>query len=92
MNLYARRRRVNQIALTIAMLAAAFGLFWLVAMLWTLLYNGISAINLDLFNALNKSTILTANAAYALTNNVWDAPTLITNPRMLKVSLTLDLR
>jgi hypothetical protein len=56
-------------------------------------YRGMRAtVNLDLFNALNKSTILTANAAYALTNNVWDAPTLITNPRMLKVSLTLDLR
>jgi hypothetical protein len=56
-------------------------------------YRGMRAtVNLDLFNALNRSTILTANAAYALTNNVWDAPTLITNPRMLKVSLTLDLR
>jgi Carboxypeptidase regulatory-like domain len=49
-------------------------------------------INLDLFNALNKSTILTANAAYALANNVWSAPTLITNPRLLKVSFTLDIR
>jgi hypothetical protein len=56
-------------------------------------YRGMRAtVNLDLFNALNKSTILTANAAYALTNNVWTAPTLITNPRMLKVILTLDLR
>jgi len=56
-------------------------------------YRGMRAtVNLDLFNALNRSTILTANASYALTNNVWDAPTLITNPRMLKVSLTLDLR
>jgi hypothetical protein len=56
-------------------------------------YRGMRAtVNLDLFNALNKSTILTANASYALTNNVWDAPTLITNPRMLKVSVTLDLR
>jgi len=56
-------------------------------------YRGMRAtINLDLFNALNKSTILTANAAYALTNNVWQSPTTITNPRMLKVSFTLDLR
>ncbi len=56
-------------------------------------YRGMRAtVNLDLFNALNRSTILTANAAYALTNNVWDAPTLITNPRILKVSVTLDLR
>src|SRR5262249_16056949 len=56
-------------------------------------YRGLRApVTLDLFNALNRSTILTANAAYALTNNVWQAPTTITNPRLLKVSVTLDLR
>jgi len=49
-------------------------------------------INLDLFNALNRSTITSANQAYALTNNVWFSPTAITNPRILKVSFTLDLR
>ena len=52
-------------------------------------YRGIrSTVSLDLFNALNRSTVLTANASYA----VWLAPTAITNPRLLKVSLTLDLR
>jgi hypothetical protein len=56
-------------------------------------YRGMRAtINLDIFNALNRGTILSANAAYALTNNVWQAPTAIINPRMLKVSFTLDLR
>jgi phosphate transport system permease protein len=49
MELYARRRLVNVIALTIAMGAAAFGLFWLIAILWTLFYNGFSAINLSIF-------------------------------------------
>ena len=49
MTLYSRRRATNYAALTIAMAAAAFGLFWLVAILWTLLYNGIGAINLALF-------------------------------------------
>jgi phosphate transport system permease protein len=49
MELYARRRLTNTIALTICMLAAAFGLFWLVAILWTLFYNGFSAINLAIF-------------------------------------------
>jgi len=47
--LYQRRRATNLFALGIAMAAAAFGLFWLIAILWTLLYNGLSAINLDLF-------------------------------------------
>jgi hypothetical protein len=51
-----------------------------------------STINLDLYNLLNTSSILTANQAYALTNNVWMAPTSITNPRLAKISLTLDLK
>jgi phosphate transport system permease protein len=49
MDLYRRRRATNYAALAIALAAAAFGLFWLVAILWTLLYNGIGAINLALF-------------------------------------------
>jgi phosphate transport system permease protein len=48
-DLYRRRRATNYAALTIAMAAAAFGLFWLIAILWTLLYNGLSAINISLF-------------------------------------------
>ncbi|MBF5096397.1 phosphate ABC transporter permease PstA [Azospirillum sp. INR13] len=47
--LYNRRRIVNKVALTLALSAAGFGLFWLVAILWTLLYNGLSAINIALF-------------------------------------------
>ncbi|SMF87613.1 phosphate transport system permease protein [Azospirillum oryzae] len=47
--LYHRRRIANKVALTLALGAAGFGLFWLVAILWTLLYNGLSAINLSLF-------------------------------------------
>ena len=46
---YARRRLTNAIALSLAMFAAAFGLFWLIAILWTLFYNGFSAINLSIF-------------------------------------------
>jgi len=49
MMLYNRRRATNLFALGIAIAAAAFGLFWLIAILWTLIYNGLSAINLDLF-------------------------------------------
>jgi phosphate transport system permease protein len=47
--LYARRRLVNSIALTVATAAAAFGLVWLIWILGTLFYNGISAINLTIF-------------------------------------------
>jgi phosphate transport system permease protein len=49
MDVYVRRRLTNTIALTICVLAAVFGLFWLVAILWTLFYNGFSAINLAIF-------------------------------------------
>ncbi|HUL07721.1 MAG TPA: phosphate ABC transporter permease PstA [Candidatus Acidoferrum sp.] len=49
MGRYARRRTVNSIALTISLAAALFGLFWLVAILWTLLYNGLTSVNLALF-------------------------------------------
>jgi hypothetical protein len=51
-----------------------------------------STVNLDLYNALNASSIFTVNQAYALTNNVWLTPTSISNPRLAKISVTLDLR
>jgi phosphate transport system permease protein len=74
--LYARRRLVNSIALTVATAAAAFGLVWLIWILGTLFYNGISAINLSIFtemtpppgekggllNAIFGSVILTIGA------------------------------
>ena len=41
---------------------------------------------------MNASTVLTANQAYSLTNDVWQTPTSITNPRLMKISFTLDLR
>ncbi|MCX7353963.1 MAG: phosphate ABC transporter permease PstA [Alphaproteobacteria bacterium] len=45
-----RRRKVtNTVALSMAVGAAAFGLFWLVAILWTLFANGFDAISLDIF-------------------------------------------
>jgi hypothetical protein len=47
-----------------------------------------STINLDLYNALNTNTILTANSSFAR----WLAPTSIANARLAKISLTLDLR
>ncbi len=56
-------------------------------------YRGMRAtVNLDMYNLTNASTILTANAAYALTSNAWQTPTAISNPRLLKISLTLDLK
>lgn len=49
MSLYARRRATNLVALSLSMAAAAFGIFWLVAILWTLLYNGLGALGASIF-------------------------------------------
>jgi len=50
MDLYARRRVVNGVVMTLSVAATAFGLLWLVLVLWTLLENGIAAITPALFS------------------------------------------
>lgn len=47
--LYARRRMVNYINLTLSIVAMLFGLFWLGWILYTLLLNGLSSINFAVF-------------------------------------------
>jgi len=73
-NLYARRKTVNAVALTLSILATVFGLFWLCWLLWTLLGSGLKWIHPRLFiestpppgtngglaNAIMGSIILTA--------------------------------
>ena len=49
MGRYNRRKRANHMAMGLAVAAAAFGIFWLLAILWTLFYNGLSAIDLAMF-------------------------------------------
>src|SRR5262245_2037832 len=49
MDLYARRRASNTLILTLSMGATLLGLFWLAAILWTLLSNGVPALSSDLF-------------------------------------------
>ena len=44
MDLYARRRIANGVVMTLSVAATAFGLLWLVLVLWTLLENGVAAI------------------------------------------------
>ena len=46
---YAARKRVNQIALTLSLLAMAFGVFWLVWILWETLRLGLSGLSVALF-------------------------------------------
>jgi phosphate transport system permease protein len=49
--LYRRRRAANSVLLACALSATLIGLFWLAAILFTLLYNGIGALSLEMFIA-----------------------------------------
>src|SRR5437764_5590186 len=50
MRLYARRRIVNGMVMSLSVAATGFGLLWLVLVLWTLLENGVAAITPALFS------------------------------------------
>jgi len=50
MNVYARRRIANGVVMTLSVVATAFGVLWLVLVLWTLLENGIAAITPAMFS------------------------------------------
>ncbi len=50
LSLYARRRLVNYLNLSISVLAMAFGLFWLGWILWTLLANGLPWLSWAVFS------------------------------------------
>ncbi|MDO8933704.1 MAG: phosphate ABC transporter permease PstA [Rhodocyclaceae bacterium] len=49
MELLTRRKLINKVALTLSMLAMAFGLFWLAWIMFTTLELGIAGMSLDLF-------------------------------------------
>ncbi len=49
MNIYVKRRLVDGFARAFAVAAAIFGLFWLAVILWTLVKNGVTDLNLILF-------------------------------------------
>ncbi len=49
MNLLARRKLTNRIALSLSLSAMAFGLFWLAWILWTVLDLGLSGLSASLF-------------------------------------------
>ena len=46
---HAKRKRVNALALALSLAAMAFGLFWLVWILFTTLELGVAGLSLDLF-------------------------------------------
>src|SRR5260370_18360635 len=50
MDMYGRRRMANGVVTILSVAATAFGLLWLVLVLWTLLWNGVAAITPALFS------------------------------------------
>jgi phosphate transport system permease protein len=47
---YAGRKRLNQLALTLSLLAMAFGVFWLIWILWETIRLGLGGMSLALFS------------------------------------------
>jgi phosphate transport system permease protein len=64
---YLRRRRINQLALTLSLLAMAFGVFWLVWILWSTVQLGIGGLT---WAALSEMTP-PPNEAGGLLNAIW---------------------
>lgn len=47
---YNKRKRLNQVALTLSMAAMLFGVFWLVWILWETIRQGLGGLNFALFS------------------------------------------
>ncbi len=64
---YAKRKRVNQVALTLSLAAMAFGVFWLVWILWETITLGIGGLSLALFSEMTP----TPNEAGGIDNAIF---------------------
>lgn len=65
--LYARRRFINQLSLSISILAMMFGLFWLGWILWTLLVHGLPGLTASIFT----QTTPPPGSQGGLSNAIW---------------------
>jgi len=52
---YQRRRRVNQIALFLSLSAMAFGLVWLIWILWETLWRGVGGLQLSVLTQMTPA-------------------------------------
>lgn len=71
---YASRKRVNQVALTLALAAMAFGLFWLIWILWETIRLGLGGLNLMLFTDMTPPP----NEAGGLANAIFGSLIMVT--------------
>lgn len=67
---YAQRKRVNQIALTLSLAAMAFGVFWLIWILWETIRQGIGGLSLVLFTDMTPPPNETGGLANAIMGSV----------------------
>ncbi|WP_048438746.1 phosphate ABC transporter permease PstA [Caenimonas sp. SL110] len=65
--MYASRKRVNKVALTLSLMAMAFGVFWLVWILWETVTLGISGLTLATFTQMTPPP----NEAGGIANALW---------------------
>ncbi|MBG9386740.1 phosphate ABC transporter permease PstA [Caenimonas sp. DR4.4] len=71
---YARRKRVNQVALTLSLLAMAFGVFWLVWILWETVRLGVGGLAWATFSQMTPPP----NEAGGLANALWGSLVMVT--------------
>jgi phosphate transport system permease protein len=70
---YASRKRVNQVALALSLAAMAFGVFWLVWILWETLRLGLGGLSLALFTEMTPPP----NEAGGLANAIFGSLTMV---------------
>jgi phosphate transport system permease protein len=64
---YDRRKRLNQVALTLSMAAMLFGVFWLVWILWETIRQGVGGLNFALFSQMTPPP----NEEGGIANAIW---------------------
>ena len=64
---YNKRKRLNQVALTLSMAAMAFGVFWLVWILWETIRQGVGGLNFALFSQMTPPP----NEEGGIANAIW---------------------
>ena len=70
---FAARRRVNQVALALSLAAMAFGVFWLVWILWETIRLGLSGLSLSLFTEMTPPP----NEAGGLANAIFGSGVMV---------------
>ena len=64
---YNKRKRLNQVALTLSMAAMLFGVFWLVWILWETIRQGVGGLNFALFSQMTPPP----NEEGGIANAIW---------------------